>query len=89
MYVLAVEEKQLVPNAFLRTYRLGRDSLLVVAALFLLSVLPFFWSWKFEGIPVRLILWVVILPIGWTVRLVGKPAESSNREKRNKVPLED
>jgi uncharacterized membrane protein len=84
-YVLAIEENRLVPNAFLRRYRLVRDFLFVVAAFYLLSVLPFFWSWKVQGIPVRLILWVVILPIGWTMRFVGRPAKSTNREKNNKV----
>jgi uncharacterized membrane protein len=54
---LAREEKKLVPKEMLRRYRLMRDTTVMSAACFFVSVLPIFWQVEVYGLQVRFLLW--------------------------------
>ena len=41
---ISIEERKLIPQKLLKSYRLQRNATTLVAALFLLSTLPIFWS---------------------------------------------
>ena len=58
---LAREEKELVPKEAMTQYARVRDILFVSAALFAITVLPFFWTLKIQGLPIRFYLWFLPL----------------------------
>jgi uncharacterized membrane protein len=58
---LAREEKGLVPKESLAKYRRVRDTLFISAALFLVTVLPIFWSIKLGDLPIRFYFWFIPL----------------------------
>ena len=59
-HVLTIEEKSLIPNSLVRTYRLQRNSTLITAAIFLVSALPQLYIMVF-GFPLRFELWIATL----------------------------
>lgn len=71
-HVLTLEEKNLIPSDLRRRYRITRNLLLLVVAIFLISDLPIFWQ-MVDGIPIppRIALWILTLPIIWGWRLFG------------------
>jgi uncharacterized membrane protein len=78
VHALANEEKRLVPREMLRHYRLVRNFMFTGAAVFVLSLFPFFWVWRIAGFPVRIIMWVATLPLGWVMRFARKPSKNSH-----------
>jgi uncharacterized membrane protein len=67
------------PEELLRHYLAVRNSLIVGAAIFFISVLPFFWSLAIPitskaSIPLRLILWIAPLFLRYIRRLWEKPS---------------
>lgn len=78
VHALANEEKRLVPRDMLRHYRLVRNFMFTGAAVFVLSLFPFFWVWRIAGFPVRIIMWVATLPLGWVMRFARKPSKNSH-----------
>ena len=78
VHALANEEKRLVPRSMLRHYRLVRNFMFTGAAVFVLSLFPFFWVWRIGGFPVRIIMWVATLPLGWVMRVARKPSKNSH-----------
>jgi len=60
---LAMEERGLVPKEALARYKRLRDVLVISAALFVITVLPAFWTTKFLGQPMRFIFWFIPLII--------------------------
>ena len=66
---LTIEEKKLIPRELLRSYKLLRNSTVVTAALFLVSILPVFWGYSVYGLPARFILWIATFMV-WPVRRV-------------------
>lgn len=72
MHFLAKEEKQLVRRELLKRYRFVRNFLFLITALFLFSLLPFFWTWHVNGMPVRFILWIRTVPFTLISRFFGK-----------------
>ncbi len=78
VHALANEEKRLVPRDMLRHYRLVRNFMFTGAAVFILSLFPFFWVWRIAGFPVRIIMWVATLPLGWVMRFARKPSKNSH-----------
>ena len=65
---LSVEEKRLVPQELLTRHRHARNVLFVSAGLFFLTVLPQFWSWQIDGVPLRFYLWFSPLVVSWISR---------------------
>jgi hypothetical protein len=58
---LAREERGLVPKESLARYGRIRNTLFLSAALFLVTVLPIFWSFKPFGLPIRFYFWFIPL----------------------------
>jgi uncharacterized membrane protein len=75
---LVSEEKSRVPKDHLKRYRFARNYDLLIAAVFLISILPFFASVNvlqltvgvasFE-IPLRAFVWILALILGWGKRI--------------------
>jgi hypothetical protein len=66
---LSIEEKKLVPASSLRRYGNYRNTLLVSACIFTLSVLPQFWSLTLWGVPSRFLIWFVPVGLSWAWRI--------------------
>ena len=74
VHVLASEEKNLIPRDLIRRYKAIRNLLLLTTAIFVASDIPVFWSITLSGLPLRVLLWVLTIPVIWTSRLFGKRA---------------
>jgi len=70
-HILASEEKNLIPRELMGRYRTTRNLLVVGAALFLLSDIPVFWGIFVGGLPLRVVIWVLTIPVLWTQRIIG------------------
>jgi len=70
-HLLASEEKNLIPREMIGRYKTIRNLLIVGAAMFLVSELPIFWSIIVEGLPLRIVLWMLTLPVVRIQRLLG------------------
>ena len=68
---LAREEKGLVPKESLAKYKRIRNTLLISAALFLVTVLPIFWSFRVWDLPIRFYFWFIPLALS-SIRHVPK-----------------
>ncbi|MGO9645611.1 MAG: TMEM175 family protein [Candidatus Bathyarchaeia archaeon] len=68
---LAREEKGLVPKEALTQYKRVRDVLFISGALFAITILPFFWAFKIQGLPIRFYLWSLPLVLS-SVRRVSE-----------------
>jgi uncharacterized membrane protein len=84
---LASEERGLVPRSLLGRYRSFRNQFLTVAAIFIVSSLPFFGSvnvftYTMSGraayLSLRATLWVVALIAGWSSRLMRMGKKSKD-----------
>jgi len=70
-HILSREEEGLVPSSHLHKYRIGRNAQLVLAAVFVLSVLPQFWTTSVLGLPLRIQIWWIPL-LGSVILIVRK-----------------
>ena len=61
-HALTIEEKSLISNSLVRTYRLQRNSTLITAAIFLVSAFPQLYIMVF-GFPLRFELWIATFGI--------------------------
>jgi uncharacterized membrane protein len=68
---LTIEEKNLIPRDLIRRYKNVRNLTLVVAAIFVISVLPPFWMFLIATLPLRIILWITTFPLVWASRWFG------------------
>ncbi|HKM51139.1 MAG TPA: TMEM175 family protein [Candidatus Bathyarchaeia archaeon] len=68
---LAREEKGLVPKEALTQYKRVRDVLFISGALFAITILPFFWAFKIQGLPIRFYLWFLPLVLS-SIRRVSE-----------------
>jgi hypothetical protein len=69
---LTIEERKFVSPELVGRYRRNRNLSLFAAVLFVVSMLPLFWSWEIIGTPARFYLWIAILPFIWTSRLISR-----------------
>ena len=58
---LAREEKGLVPKESLAKYKRVRNTLFISAVLFLVTILPTFWSFRLWDLPIRFYFWFIPL----------------------------
>lgn len=68
---LAIEEKKLIAPELLEPYKKVRNSMLISASLFLLTMFPQLWSLKIQDIPLRFYLWFMPLVFFWFGRALG------------------
>ncbi|MGD0550706.1 MAG: hypothetical protein ABSA81_09215 [Candidatus Bathyarchaeia archaeon] len=69
---LAREERGLVPKESLATYKRFRNTLFISAALFLVTVLPIFWSFKLWDLPIRFYFWFIPLILSFIRHVPGR-----------------
>lgn len=81
------------PEQILQSYKLRRNTLLISAALFFISALPFFWSWSIPiisdaGITLGSILWLIPLTMPIIRRLwERKIKQPTNNRKTTQANL--
>jgi len=69
---VTVEERHLIPRELMRGYRITMYTTLAAAAVFIISVLPIFWSIvviQSPTIPLRYIMWCTVLMLNWWRRV--------------------
>lgn len=69
-HTLSIEEKNLIPCELIRRYKNVRNLTLLVAAIFVVSILPPFWTHSIETLPLRIILWLITFPLIWASRWI-------------------
>jgi uncharacterized membrane protein len=86
---LVDQEKSRVPKDHLKRYRFARNYDLLIAAVFLISILPFFASVDIlhlmvggtrYGIPLRVFVWILALVLGWGKRIWEHAANRSQNQ---------
>ena len=75
---ITIEERRLIPQKLFKSYRLQRNATIAVAALFLVSTLPIFWTLTVFGFQVRFILWIGTLGASIIRRELEGRMESSS-----------
>jgi len=73
---LAREERGLVPKESLARYKRVRNTLFISAALFLVTGLPIFWSFKLWDLPIRFYLWFIPLILSSIRHVPGRGSQS-------------
>jgi uncharacterized membrane protein len=69
---LAREERRLIPKELMGKYQRVRNALLISAALFAITILPVFWAFKLQGLPIRFYFWLIPLALSFGIRLSGR-----------------
>jgi uncharacterized membrane protein len=77
-HVISSEEKKLVARDLAELFRSGRNRMIVLSALVVVSVAPQFWQWTFFDVPARLYVWYLPLISYWVGRVV-RPASRTYR----------
>ena len=76
IHEIAIEEKKLIAAELTKPYRNVRNSMVLSALLFLLTMAPQFWSWRIQDVPLRFYLWLIPIAIFWVGRLPERPQTS-------------
>ena len=72
-HILTREARPLVAAAEVRKMKGIRNLRLALGVVFAVTALPVFWSWIVApGLPARVVLWILTLPIGGIVRLLRR-----------------
>ncbi|HKT22367.1 MAG TPA: TMEM175 family protein [Nitrososphaerales archaeon] len=79
IHILTLEEKNLIPRELIQTYKNNRDMLVITSGVFIASMFPLYWAIAFQGVPLRIILWVTTFPMTWGARFVNRRAGSAPR----------
>lgn len=69
-HVISTEEKKLVEPVLAARFRNGRNRMLIIAVVMVVSVAPFFWQVTWFGVPIRLYVWYLPLISYWLGRVV-------------------
>lgn len=75
-HIISTEEKRLVAPDLARLFRNGRNRMLVLAAVMLVSVAPQFWAWTIFGTPARTYVWYLPLISYWVGRALRPESRS-------------
>jgi uncharacterized membrane protein len=68
-HLLTMEEKNLVPRDMIHRLKISRNLLVLTSAVFLASDLPVFWDVTLSGLPLRVDIWIVSIPLIFLPRL--------------------
>ena len=77
-HILGREDNHLIPHDSMPLFRSGRNRMVVLAVIMVASIVPPFWTWRFDGVPLRLYLWTLPLISYWAGRAV-RPASRTYR----------
>ena len=69
---LAREEKGLLPKESLAKYKRVRNTLFISAALFIITILPIFWTLKLWNLPLRFYFWFIPLILSSVRHVPGR-----------------
>ncbi len=78
--ILGHEDNHLVPHDSMPLFRSGRNRMAVLAVIMLVSLAPPLWTWRFEGVPLRLYVWTLPLISYWAGRAL-RPSTRTYRLK--------
>ena len=73
---LAREERGLVPKESLARYKRVRNTLFISAALFLITILPIFWTFKLWDVPLRFYFWFIPLILSSARHIPGRGTQA-------------
>jgi hypothetical protein len=68
-YQLAREERGLVPKESMTRFKQVRNVLFISAALFAITILPPFWTFKLLNLPIRFFFWLIPLILSSVARI--------------------
>jgi hypothetical protein len=71
-YVLTRQEKNLILDELVQSFKVGRNLIFVAGLIFIVSAIPIFWTISIGGLPIRLAMWMVSIPLIWIARIVAK-----------------
>jgi len=83
IHELAVEEKQLIATELMKPYRRVRNSMILAAVLFLLTMAPQFWQWGIQNVPLRFYMWLIPIAVFW----IGRPPEKLDKLESSVDPI--
>jgi len=66
---LASEERGLLPKHSLARYKRVRNILFISGALFAITILPVFWTFKLQDLPIRFYFWFIPLVLSSVMRV--------------------
>ena len=69
---LAREERGLVPKDSFARYKRSRNTLYISAVLFAITILPVFWAFKLQGLPIRFYFWFIPLVLSSVRRVTER-----------------
>jgi uncharacterized membrane protein len=72
-HLLVQEERSLIPREMIGRYKAIRDHNIFGAAIFLAADFPLYVAVDMGGVPLRVILWILVLPVLWLPRLFERP----------------
>jgi uncharacterized membrane protein len=78
-HLIGLEEKKLVAPELVALFRAGRNRMLVISVVMLISILPQFWEVSFFGIEARILFWFVPLLSYWVGRAVRPESRTYSR----------
>ncbi len=70
-HILGTEENHLIPHESMPLFRSGRNRMVVLAAIMVASLIPPFWTIRFEDVPLRLYAWTLPLISYWAGRALS------------------
>ena len=73
---LAREERGLVPKESLARYKRVRNTLFISAALFMITILPIFWTYKLWDLPMRFYFWFIPLILSSVRHIPGRGTQT-------------
>ncbi len=77
-HILGHEENHFIPHDSMPLFRSGRNRMVVLAVIMVVSIVPTLWDVRFEDVPLRLYVWTVPLISYWAGRALS-PASRTYR----------
>ncbi len=77
-HILGREENHFIPHESMPLFRSGRNRMVVLAAIMVVSIVPPLWAFRFEDVPLRLYVWTLPLISYWAGRALS-PASRTYR----------
>lgn len=80
-HIISREERRLVAPELFVLFRNGRNRLVVLVLVLVLSAAPQFWQWELYGVPIRLYIWYAPLISYWLGRALRPDSRTYRREE--------
>ncbi len=73
-HLLTVKEKMLIPSELVDRYKVTRNTLLAGGLIFAASAFPPFGGLMVYSVSLRIVIWLLAIPVVWLSRIFGKEA---------------